>query len=93
MKKLVELLRRKMVKKFQKLSKIIKEHHKKTITNIRWEVRYNNLKKKYDEKEEEIKQLKKQLDEDENLSKIRNLQKYNKMLFRQRNELRKMVRR
>lgn len=93
MKKLVELLRRKMVKKFQKLSKIIKEHHKKTITNIRWEVRYNNLKKKYDEKEEEIKQLKKQLDEDENLSKIRSLQKYNKMLFRQRNELRKMVRR
>lgn len=93
MKKLVELLRKKIVKKFQKLSKIIKEHHKKTITNIRWEVRYNNLKKKYDEKEEEIKQLKKQLDEDENLSKIRNLQKYNKMLFRQRNELRKMVRR
>lgn len=93
MKKLAELLRRKMVKKFQKLSKIIKKHHKKTITNIRWEVRYNNLKKKYDEKEEEIKQLKKQLDEDENLSKIRNLQKYNKMLFRQRNELRKMVRR
>lgn len=93
MKELENLLKRKIVKKFQKLSKTIKEHHKKTITNIRWEVRYNNLKKKYDEKEEEIKQLKKQLDEDENLSKIRNLQKYNRMLFRQRNQLRKMVRR
>lgn len=93
MKKLENLLKRKIVKKFQKLSKTIKEHHKKTITNIRWEVRYNNLKKKYDEKEEEIKQLKKQLDKDENLSKIRNLQKYNRMLFRQRNQLRKMVRR
>lgn len=93
MKELENLLKRKIVKKFQKLSKTIKDHHKKTITNIRWEVRYNNLKKKYDEKEEEIKQLKKQLDEDENLSKIRNLQKYNRMLFRQRNELRKMVRR
>lgn len=67
-----------------KIKKYIEENNKK----VRWEVRYNNLKEKYDLALEEIELLNKKLDEDYNIQLIKDKNKYIDYLKRQRNNLR-----
>lgn len=67
-----------------KIKKYIEENNKK----IRWEVRYNNLKEKYDLALKEIELLNKKLDEDYNIQLIKDKNKYIGYLKRQRNNLR-----
>ncbi|MDD7757156.1 MAG: hypothetical protein PUJ51_22135 [Clostridiales bacterium] len=67
-----------------KIKKYIEENNKK----VRWEVRYNNLKEKYDLALKEIELLNKKLDEDYNIQLIKDKNKYIDYLKRQRNNLR-----
>lgn len=67
-----------------KIRKYIEENNKK----IRWEVRYNNLKEKYDLALKEIELLNKKLDEDYNIQLIKDKNNYIDYLKRQRNNLR-----
>lgn len=57
----------------------------KDIKNARWKIRYDNLKKKTDER---IAYLEEQLDKDKTLIKYKNLKEYCKTLQRQRDLLR-----
>lgn len=61
----------------------------KNTKNVRWEVRYNNLEKKYNEMIEQVAELKKQLDNDKNANIIKEKNKYIKMLKTQRDNLRR----
>lgn len=62
------------MKKLAKIKNKIKKHFTRIAKNYRYEVRYKNLLKKYEELESAIEVLKKQLDIDENLKKIENLE-------------------
>lgn len=69
----------------------IKKKYKKKIANIRWETRYKNLEEKYNVLLEENTTLKKKLDKDSNIQTIWYLRKYIRDLRRQRDNLRREV--
>lgn len=76
----------------EKIKNIIKKVNRGIENNnkrIRWEVRYNNLEKKYNSALQEIEMLKKQLNEDNNIMIIEDKNKYIKILQKQRDNLRK----
>lgn len=74
--------------KLNKIKNKIKKYIEENNKNIKWEVRYNNLKEKYDLALEEIESLNKKLDEDYNIQLIKDKNKYIDYLKRQRNNLR-----
>lgn len=51
----------------------IDKYFEKKVRNIRYETRYNNLLKKYEELEQSIKEVEKKLNKDKNLKEIENL--------------------
>lgn len=67
---------------------------KKLLINCNWKIKYNNLKKKYDEQEEKIKLLEKQLDKDLNIKKIKEkdnlLIRYKKIIDNLRNDYKEL---
>lgn len=67
---------------------------KKLLVNCNWKIKYNNLKKKYDEQEEKIKLLEKQLDKDLNIKKIKEkdnlLIRYKKIIDNLRNDYKEL---
>ena len=67
---------------------------KKLLINYNWKIKYNNLKKKYDEQEEKIKLLERQLDEDLNIKKIKEkdnlLIRYKKIIDNLRNDYKEL---
>lgn len=78
------------IKKFTKRSlKSLKGYIEESNKKIRWEVRYNNLKEKYDLALKEIELLNKRLDEDYNILLIKDKNNYINYLKRQRDNLRK----
>ena len=78
------------IKKFTKKSlKTLKGYIEESNKKIRWEVRYNNLKEKYDLALKEIELLNKKLDEDYNILLIKDKNNYINYLKRQRDNLRK----
>lgn len=86
---------KKIINYFKNILVKQKAKYKKLVSNTRWEVRYNNLNKKYQELQEENNQIKeenkmllKELDTDENLQRIWYLRKYIFKLRKQRDELR-----
>lgn len=81
----------KIKKKISSKIEKTKKKYKKLISNIRWETRYKNLEEKYNVLLEENTTLKKQLDKDSNIQTIWYLRKYIRDLRRQRDNLRREV--
>lgn len=75
--------------KLNKIKNEIKKYIEENNKKVRWEVRYNNLEKKYNSALQEIEMLKKQLNEDNNIMIIEDKNKYIKTLQKQRDNLRK----
>ena len=78
-----------MKEKIKNIIKKVKKGIENNNKRIRWEVRYNNLEKKYNLALQEIEMLKKQLNEDNNIMIIEDKNKYIKTLQKQRDNLRK----
>ncbi len=77
---------------FKIVSKKIKEFKKyieKARINENWHTRYNNLEKKYQEQENQIKELNKKIDKNEQIEIINSLTKERNNFKRQRDYLRK----
>lgn len=78
-----------MKNKINELINKLKNKVEKNTRNVRWEVRYNNLEKKYNGMIQQVEELKKKLDEDNNIRIIKEKNKYIKLLQTQRNNLRR----
>jgi hypothetical protein len=85
----IKVFLRNKKRKFKVKKDKIKRHFKKIYVNYDYKRRYNNSLKKIELLNDEVIRLNKELDKDEQEIKIRNLKKFNSMILKQRNELRK----
>ena len=84
-----------MIKKIKENFRKFKEHIRKISRNYRWEVRFNNLNKKYEEALIEIEKLNNKINSDEKLSiiadKDRSILRYKRIIDNLREDNKKLM--